>query len=32
MRLISGYMAAFGMTPDEIHTLCTDNPERLLAA
>ncbi len=32
MRLISGYMAAFGMTPDEIRTLCTDNPERLLSA
>jgi hypothetical protein len=30
MRLISGYMAAFGMTPDEIHTLCTDNPLRVL--
>lgn len=32
MRLISGYMAAFGMTPAEIRTLCTENPERLLAA
>jgi hypothetical protein len=32
MRLIGGYMAAFGMTPDEIRTLCTENPERLLAA
>ena len=30
MRLISGYMAAFGMSTDELHTLCTVNPERLL--
>jgi hypothetical protein len=32
MRLISGYMAAFGMSADELHTLCTVNPERLLGA
>jgi hypothetical protein len=30
MRLISGYMAAFGITPEEMHTMCTVNPERLL--
>ena len=30
MRLISGYMAAFGMSDDELHTMCTTNPERLL--
>jgi hypothetical protein len=30
MRLISGYMAAFGLTPDEVRTVCTTNPERLL--
>ena len=30
MRLISGYMAAFGMDADEIRTMCTDNPARLL--
>ncbi len=30
MRLISGYMAAFGCTPDELRTMCTVNPERLL--
>jgi hypothetical protein len=29
MRLISGYMAAFGMTPDELRVMCTTNPERL---
>jgi len=30
MRLISGYMAAFGMSPAELQQLCTINPERLL--
>ena len=30
MRLISGYMAAFGCTPAELRTMCTENPERLL--
>jgi hypothetical protein len=30
MRLISGYMAAFGMTPVELQQMCTANPERLL--
>jgi hypothetical protein len=30
MRLISGYTAAFGMKPDELRTMCTDNPARLL--
>jgi hypothetical protein len=30
MRLISGYMAAFGMSADELRTMCTDNPARLL--
>ncbi len=32
MRLISGYMAAFGMTPAEIHALCTTNPLRVLGS
>jgi hypothetical protein len=32
MRLISGYMAAFGMSPAEIRTLCTENPQRILGA
>jgi hypothetical protein len=30
MRLISGYMAAFGMSAQELRTMCTDNPSRLL--
>ncbi len=30
MRLISGYMAAFGMSPEEIGTMCVENPARLL--
>jgi hypothetical protein len=30
MRLISGYMSAFGIAPEELHTMCTVNPERLL--
>jgi hypothetical protein len=30
MRLISGYMAAFGMSAPELHTMCAANPERLL--
>jgi hypothetical protein len=30
MRLISAYMAAFGMSGDEIRRMCTENPERLL--
>ncbi len=30
MRLISGYMAAFGMSAAELRTMCTDNPARLL--
>lgn len=32
MRLISGYMAAFGMGAGEIHALCVENPARLLRA
>jgi hypothetical protein len=30
MRLISGYMAAFGIDAKEMRTMCTDNPARLL--
>ena len=30
MRLIAGYMAAFGLTTDEIRTVCSENPKRLL--
>lgn len=30
MRLISGYMTAFGMTAAEIRQLCTENPMRVL--
>ena len=26
LRLLRGYMAAFGCTPDEIYTMCTLNP------
>jgi predicted metal-dependent phosphotriesterase family hydrolase len=30
MRLISGYMTAFGINAEELRTMCVDNPERLL--
>jgi hypothetical protein len=30
MRLISGYMSAFGINAQEMRTMCTDNPARLL--
>jgi hypothetical protein len=30
MRQISGYMIAFGMTGDEIDTMCVRNPARLV--
>jgi hypothetical protein len=30
MRLISGYIAAFGISTEELRTMCTVNPERLL--
>jgi hypothetical protein len=32
MRQISGYMAAFGMTQDEIETLCMKNPAFIVGA
>jgi len=30
MRLIRGYMEAFGLTPDELYTVCTRNPARVV--
>ena len=30
MRLIRGYMEAFGMTPDELRLLCETNPARIV--
>lgn len=30
MRLVRGYMEAFGLTPEELRTLCTRNPARVV--
>ena len=30
MRLIRGYMEAFGLTEDELHTVCTANPAKVV--
>jgi hypothetical protein len=32
MRQLSGYMAAFGLTPNEIETLCISNPAFIVGA
>jgi hypothetical protein len=32
MRQISGYMKAFGITQDEIETLCISNPAFIVGA
>jgi hypothetical protein len=31
MRLIRGYMEAFGLTEDELYTVCTRNPSKVVA-
>jgi hypothetical protein len=30
MRLISAYMAAFGLTPAEVEMVCSTNPAKLV--
>ena len=30
MRLIRGYMEAFGLTEDELYTVCSQNPARVV--
>jgi hypothetical protein len=30
MRLVRGYMEAFGLNQDELHTVCTKNPARVV--
>ena len=30
MRLIRGYMEAFGLTQDELYTVCTRNPAKVV--
>jgi hypothetical protein len=30
MRLVRGYMEAFGLSPDELYTVCTRNPARVV--
>jgi hypothetical protein len=32
MRLIRGYMEAFGLTTDELYTICTINPSKVVGA
>jgi len=30
VRLVRGYMEAFGLNQDELHTVCTKNPARVV--
>jgi hypothetical protein len=30
MRMVRGYMEAFGLTPDELRTMCTENPRKVV--